>query len=172
MSFPDLSLERISVLQFLINDLRRYLGLIKIADTFEFPKELFIDRFLYNKKKELHSFMEERKALKNKERKIDQEIAKLLTYSNTDLKLTQILEATNLFLNQQIEEMEKDFVEINSDSLEEKLAECASSQELKRMSEVLKQYQESVNKKLASLEQKKESTKVKTVLFVNFLTFH
>lgn len=129
-------------------------------DFFNFPKEMYLDRFLYDHKKEMNNMIEERKILKAKEKKIDQEINQILQFKNTNLPLKDILEATSSFLTRQVEEMEKDFVEVGSDSSEEKLEECSTPAELKKFCEVLQNYKESVAKKLTRLEKDKESIKV------------
>lgn len=109
--------------------------------------------------------IEERKILKAKEKKIDQEINHLLQFKNTNLPIRDILDATCSFLTRQVEDMEKDFVEVGSDSSDEKLEECSTPAELKKFCEVLQGYKESVAKKLSQLEKDKEYIKVKRLPF-------
>jgi len=151
------------VLNFVLERLQydREKGLTKVTDPFNFTKEIYIDRFEYAYKKSLNNMIEEKKALKTREKKIDQEMAKLQAFGTTNISLNEILENTRKFLAQQVQEMEKDFVEVNSDSAEEKVEDCSTAVELKNFCGILKQYQENVLKKQNNLEKKKEYVKKK-----------
>lgn len=54
----------------------------------------------------------------------------------------------NDIVSEQAEELEKDFVEVNSDSADERIDDVADAKELRRMSEILKKYQEKMSDKL------------------------
>ncbi len=145
----------------MISFLSPFPGLTKVTDPFTFTKEIYIDRFEYAYKKSLNNMIEEKKALKTREKKIDHELAKLQAYGSTNISLTEVLENTRKFLAQQVDEMEKDFVEVNSDSAEEKVEDCSTAAELKNFCGILQQYQENVLKKQNNLEKKKEYVKKK-----------
>lgn len=104
----------------------------------------------------------EKQSLKNKEKKIEQKLNYFQQYKNTNLSLKELLEATGQFLTQQIAEIEKDFVEVSSDSADERLPECSTPQELKKFCQILESYKENISTKIGHLEQKKEFVKVKT----------
>ncbi len=139
-------------------------GLQKIHSPFNFPKEIFLDRFLYENKKALKNNHDEKKSLKIKERNIDNKINQLKDFKESNMSAMKILELANGFFEEQIEDLEKDFIEVHSDSSDEKIDDVCDMKELKRMSEIISKYKQKVEVKLKNLESRKAYYKVFLIL--------
>lgn len=103
----------------------------------------------------------EKKSLKMREKKIDTVLSGFKEFKDSKMSLVDILDYTDQFLSEQIEEQEKDFVEVNSDSSDEKINDIVEKKELKKIAQVMKEYKERVQKKIAELESKKSYIKKK-----------
>lgn len=69
-------------------------------------------------------------------------------YKDSQMSVMDLLGYCNDIVSEQAEELEKDFVEVNSDSADERIDDVADAKELRRMSEILKKYQEKMSDKL------------------------
>ena len=140
---------------------------MKACDAFNFPKEIFIDRFLYSNKKNLKDMLENSKNMKSKLKRIEAEISRIQEFGKNKADLLAALQISADFIDEQAEEMEQDFVEINSDVSDDGIKCDASLPELKRTSDILKQFQEGLNKRLEDLEKRKQTIKVH-ILYLEF----
>jgi hypothetical protein len=119
-----------------------------------------LDRFLHENKKALKNNHDEKKSLKIKERNIDTKINQIKDFKDSKLDVMKLLELTNGFFSEQIEDLEKDFVEVNSDSSDEKIDDVCDIKELRRMAEIVSKYKQKVETKLKNLESRKTYIKV------------
>jgi hypothetical protein len=119
-----------------------------------------LDRFLYENKKALKHNHDEKKGLKAKERNIDLKINHLKNFKDSNMSVMKILELSNEFFSEQVEDLEKDFIEVHSDSSDEKIDDVCDAKELKRMSEIIAKYKQKVEAKLKNLESRKAYYKV------------
>lgn len=142
---------------------------MKANEAFTFPKEISIDRFLYENKKVLREMLEENKEMKAKLKRIDAEILRLREYGPLKSDMLSAFDLTKSFLDDQADEMSKDFVEVNSDASDDGLGGFAEASELRRFSEILSTYKQKILSKIESLEKKKQSIKV-CVLYSDILT--
>jgi hypothetical protein len=136
-------------------------GLKKNTDPFVFQKEIFLDRFLYDNKKPLKNMFDEKKSLKFREKRIDSVVNSIKEYKDSNMSVMDLLSYTDQIVTEQIDELEKDFVEVNSDSADERIDDVADSKELRRFSDILKQYKEKMQLKMRNLEEKKSYLKKK-----------
>ncbi len=134
---------------------------MKANDAFNFPKEIFIDRFLYSNKKNLKDMLENSKNMKSKLKRIEAEITRIQEFGKNKADLLTALQISTDFIDEQTEEMEQDFVEVNSDASDDGIKTDASLPELKRTSAILKQFQEGLKKRLEDLEKRKQTIKNK-----------
>lgn len=99
--------------------------------------------------------------MKNKLKRIDAELARLKEYGSKKADLLAAMDITSEFLNERAEDVEKDFVEVNSDhSDDERFGDTGKLEELKKFCEMLKGYKEKIAKRIESLEKKKIIIKV------------
>lgn len=133
---------------------------MKACDAFNFPKEIYIDRFLYSNKKGLKDMLENSKAMKSKLKRIDAEITRIQEFGKNKADLMAALQISSEFIDEQAEEMEQDFVEVNSDASDDGIKCDATLQELKRTSAILKQFQDSLKKRVEDLEKRKQTIRV------------
>ena len=103
---------------------------------------------------------DEKKSLKFREKRVDQVIEGIKDYKDSNMSVMDVLGYADNILAEQIEELEKDFVEVNSDSADERIDDVTDAKELKRFSEILKKYKEKMAIKLRNLEEKKTYIKV------------
>lgn len=136
-------------------------GMMKACDAFNFPKEIFIDRFMYSNKKGLKDMLENSKAMKSKLKRIDAEITRIHEFGKNKADLMAALQISSEFIDEQTEEMEQDFIEVNSDASDDGIKCDASLPELKRASDILKQFQESLKKRVEDLEKRKQTIRNK-----------
>ncbi len=131
---------------------------MKSNDPFTFPKELYLDRFLLENKSNIKNLKSENQKRKTKVKNIEQEIAKIQS------ELPKALDLVGHFLDERIEEMNDDFVEVNSDTSIDNIESPVDLQTLEETSKLLKHFKEKLLSRIDELENKK------LILKVNFIS--
>jgi len=144
---------------------------MKANNPFTFPKEIFIDRFLYENKRNLKEMLQENKVLRAKLLKIDDEIAKMHEYGKNKCDLLKMLDTCAEFIDEQADNMTDDFVEVHSDTSIDKIEDCGDTKELLRVSEILKKYKENCILRIEALAKKKQYIKVTSLLMKKSFNF-
>lgn len=147
------------VLQRVIYDKEK--GLQKQTNPFYFQKEIYLDRFLFENKKALKHPHDEKKSLKIREKKIDASIQKLKDFKDCRLGVVDILDYANKYFQEQLGELEKDYVDVNSDSADERIDDIVDKNEMKKIVESINKYKTRVQGTLNQLEAKKNHIKKK-----------
>jgi ubiquitin carboxyl-terminal hydrolase 25/28 len=146
------------VLQRVVYDKEK--GLQKQTTPFTFQKEIFLDRFLMENKKTLKHPHDEKKSLKIREKRIDSSIQKIKEFKGSNMSVMDLLDMTNDFMQEQLGELEKDYVDVNSDSADERIDNIVDKKEMKKMIDTISAYKKRVQQQLNQLEGKKSHIKV------------
>lgn len=151
----------------------------KNHDEFTFEKEIFLDKYLHENRKKLKETLkvEDVKALKQREKNIENELKNLEAFDPQGNSAEYILRYTSKFLKSQIREIkENDYVNIDavshlllkffhnetiqSGDIDEKLLSSHHKRELEAALETINKLQTKVHKRVEELQERKERVSV------------